>query len=178
MTSKALTIHDAVQLMKQDGSRLAPPVPVDGMPPMTFVCSFSPDAVPRQEIQTLLPKCPSDLVDFWSEARTARLFVDQEYGQWGLEILAPDHAAAATKEYKATRNRDFVQGDLIIGKFLGDSDLLLLRCDPLGDDFGFVLIVLPLDRRADWYPVATSLQAFLNSYVKSGGEKFWTHKRN
>jgi hypothetical protein len=64
----------------------------------------------------------------------------------------------------------------VIGKFLGDSDLLIVRCDAAAKDFEAVLIALPLDPRCDWYAVGTSFAAFLDEYVEKGGQKFWTNR--
>lgn len=169
-----MTVRESVQLMKREGSRLAKPVPVEGMPPMTFSCSFAPDAATRDELAALRCDCPSDLAEFWAVARTARLFEDQQYGQWGLEIVDPEHAADLTDRCQAKRGRDFSEGDLVVGKFLGDSDLLVIRCDSRATDFGSVLAAPPLDPRRDWYKVGESLASFLDNYIRSGGEKFWT----
>jgi hypothetical protein len=174
MTKLTMTVHEAVELMKQEGSRLATPIPVDGMTPMTFDCTFSSERATANDINGVLPNCPRDLWDFWCEARSARLFVDQQYGQWGLEILDPPQAGEATNEYGKERKADYVDGDIIIGRFLGDSDLLLVRCDHTSMDYGNVLVALPLDRRSDWYRVADSFGSFLDKYVRSGGEKYWT----
>jgi hypothetical protein len=62
----------------------------------------------------------------------------------------------------------------VIGKFLGDSDLLVIRCSQSEEDFGNVLVALPLDPRPDWDHVAESLADFLDEYAKTGGEKYWT----
>lgn len=173
----AMSVHEAIQLMKRSGSRLAEPIAVGDMPPMTFACSFSAEGATPGEVIALWPECPDDLKQFWDEARTARLFEDERYGQWGLEIFDPKEAAQVTDDYRATRERDFVGGDLVVGRFLGDSDLLLVRCDPAVQDFGSVLVALPLDRRPDWYKAAESVAAFLDKYVRSGGEKFWTEQK-
>jgi len=69
-----------------------------------------------------------------------------------------------------------IYGDVIIGEFLGDSDLLLIRCDSNSNDFGAVVVVLPLDDRPEWYLVAYSFIEFLWAYLSSGGEKFWLEK--
>jgi hypothetical protein len=51
--------------------------------------------------------------------------------------------------------------------------LLLLRCDPQMDDFGHVLIVLPIDKRKDWHVAAKSLGDFLQRLVEASGKKYW-----
>jgi hypothetical protein len=172
-----MTIDDSITLMKQETSRLAPPVPLNGMPPMTFACTFSEDAAVESEMAALDYDCPSNLREFWSKARTAKLFEDQQYGQWGLEILSPNQAADVTKRFRTQRVKDFIDGDLVIGQFLGDSDLLIIRCNAAESDFGSILVALPIDPRAGWYKVAESFAIFLDTYAKAGGEKFWTKQR-
>jgi hypothetical protein len=174
MSTDRLTVSESIQLMKQEGSRLAKPVPVEGMPPMSFFCSFAADGAEPEEIALLPSACPSELSEFWTIARTAKLFEDREYGQWGLEILDPKRSVEITVLCEARRRRDFIEGDLVIGKFLGDSDLLVIRCDPIAKDFGCVIVALPLDVRRDWYTVSHSFAAFLGEYAKTGGEKFWS----
>ena len=168
-----MAVRDTIELMKRESSRLAAPVPVEGMSPMTFGCSFSEHAADAGDMESLPCECPNDLREFWSVAETARLFEDQEYGQWGLEIFGPTQASEITNQCRSERQRDFLEDDLVIGKFLGDSDMLMVRCDPKADDFGSVLITLPLDPRSDWDHVGESFGEFLEKYAKSGGEKYW-----
>jgi hypothetical protein len=162
-----------IELMKREGGRLAKPIPVEEMPDMTFSCTFSTDGITPDELAKILPHCPQDLADFWANARTAQLFEDEVYGQWGLEILDPEQAIDATREFYDDRGRDFAKGDLVVGRFLGDSDRLIIRSDPSSDDFGSVFIALPIDPRTEWYRVADSFGNFLDSFVKSGGDKYW-----
>jgi hypothetical protein len=119
-----MTVHDAIQLMKRNGSRLAEAVAVGDMAPMTFACNFSAEGADPVEVAALWPECPDDLRQFWEEARCARLFEDERYGQWGLEVLDPGEATKATANCRATRERDFGNGDLVVGRFLGDWDFI------------------------------------------------------
>jgi hypothetical protein len=116
---------------------------------------------------------PDDLVQFWRTTESARLFEDASFGQWGLEILAPSTARQVTDEQRRTRPLDFVRGDIIIGKFIGDSELLLIRCDAHASDYGSLLVVAPLDPRPDWPVVADSLGYFLDQYALAQGDKYW-----
>jgi hypothetical protein len=62
---------------------------------------------------------------------------DRQFGQWGLEFVDPAASDRHSAEFKHSRLRDFKHGDRVIERFLGDSDLLLIRCDPsafLGHD--------------------------------------------
>lgn len=173
MREQIKTISESVKLLKQLGDQLADPVPVPGMPPMTFSCSFAPSGATQAELSELSFACPSDVAEFWELARTARLFEDQQYGQWGLELVDPKQAAELSRKCKTKRPRDFTAGDMVLGRFLGDSDLLVIRCDPNAQDFGQALVALPLDPRAEWYVASESFAAFLDDYVETGGEKFW-----
>jgi hypothetical protein len=169
-----MTVNELIRLVREEGSHLARPVEVKGMPPMTFVCSLADRPATKSEMSILPAGCPPELREFWSEVATARLFEDKEYGQWGLEILDPIKSVEATERFQRERQRESVYGDLVVGQFLGDSDVLIVRCDPNCTDFGNALIALPLDPRVDWDVVGISFGAFLERYVTSGGEKFWT----
>ena len=150
---------------------------MDDMPPMTFSCDFSSEGASPGEIDMIPHTCPPNLREFWSVARTARLFEDTEYGQWGLEILPPQRAVDMIAVRRTERQRDFIAGDLVIGEFLGDSDLLVIRCDESKSDFGEVLIASPIDPRSDWDRAAESFADFLDKYARSGGEKYWAPRR-
>jgi len=137
------------------------------------VNAYSERAATPEEVDALPYECPSDLREFWREAQTARLFEDREYGQWGIELFEPKQAIEVTNHFRTEYERDFVEGDLVVGRFLGDSEMLMIRCDPAAVAFGSVVVTLPLDPRIDWYYVAESFAEFLKRYAKSGGDKFW-----
>ena len=116
---------------------------------------------------------PSDLRELWKLTGGLRLFEDRQYGQWGLVLWAPEFALRRTAQETDKRPEEFRGGDLLIGEFLGDSDLLLVRCDPDRQDFGHAYVVLPIDPRANWPSPSPTLGGFLTSYVDSEGTKFW-----
>ncbi len=93
--------------------------------------------------------------------------------QWGLKLYSIEEVIFASKIYKINRNNDALQSDLIIGEFYGDSDLLLVRCDPNSDDYGSIFVVLPIDQRQDWYIVANTFQEFISKFYETQGDKFW-----
>lgn len=103
----------------------------------------------------------------------AELFKDEIYGQWGLKLYELNELIAATKYYENERKADFLKGDLIIGEFYGDSECLLIRCDPNCRDYGYVYIVLPIDQREDWYVAANSFEEFMEKFYYFQGDKFW-----
>jgi hypothetical protein len=131
-----------------------------------------PPALGLDEDGSLFADVPEPLLQMWRHARSARLFVDVQYGQWGLEIGSHDEVRGWTDELRRRRARDFREGDLVVGKFLGDSDQLVLRADPGAEDYGRVLVALPLDRRDDWYDVAPDLETFLVDLERADGGKY------
>jgi hypothetical protein len=52
--------------------------------------------------------------------------------------------------------------------------LLVIRNDAKAIDFGNVLVALPIDPRSEWHRVADSFGSFLEFYIKSGGNKYWS----
>lgn len=116
---------------------------------------------------------PKDAETLWSLAAGLRLNEEINYGQWGLVIWGPTLTLERQSEAKASREDDFQEGDLIIGEFLGDSDLILLRCDPTQGDFGSIMIALPLDPRKKWYKVAESLSEFIEKFLETPYRKYW-----
>jgi SMI1 / KNR4 family (SUKH-1) len=169
-----MTIDDCVNVLRTNGTP-RPELPANEYEGATVFASSTADrsATAEECDNVAFGHCPSDLREFWRLTRTAKLFEDVTTGQWGLEILAPNEAFKETADYKRDRARDAVKDDLIIGRFIGDSQLLLIRCDPDAGDFGNVIVVGPIDRRADWDFVANSFREFLNRYIESRGDMFW-----
>jgi len=133
-----------------------------------------PTSWDRHALETALgATIPPDLGTFWDEVGSARLFVDAEYGQWGLALWsAPDVKTNSPAEV-AKRPKDCIAGDVFVGKFIGDQDRLLLRCNSAEPDFGQVLVALPIDPRPLWPVVAESFGDFLMKYVEASGDKYW-----
>jgi len=119
------------------------------------------------------PDLPVDVQELWGAVSKAQLFVDERYGQWGLVLHGRSSAREATSSFRRDRPSDFEVGDLILGSFMGDSDFLMIRCDPSATDFGQVIVAGPLDPRRDWDTVAPSLEEFLSRYAASEGQKYW-----
>lgn len=139
--------------------------------PFLLQCGFSSPAVIDKIGR--VPSAPKALGEFWREAEQADLFKDVQYGQWGIRILSPDEALHATEEYQGERARDALAGDLVIGTFYGDSDLVVLRCDPACSDYGTVVIALPIDPRSDWSTAGDDFAIFLAKLTEEQGAKFW-----
>lgn len=140
--------------------------------PFRLSSVFEEPAKPEEIKQAWAGKVlPADLLRLWEHTRSARLFEDVDYGQWGLILLSPADSAARTKRENVSRPADFRPDDLVIGEFLGDQDLLVLAPSEAGDRR--VLVALPLDEREDWFGVADSLDQFLERYSASSGDKYW-----
>lgn len=163
-------IQELVEGLQRDWSvpRLAP----NGA--FRLVCRFGAGA----RRLTLPYRMPDDVVSFWSESDGAELFVDADYGQWGLKVLGSQEGLNQTEKLAETRRQHIRPGDFVIGSFLGDTDLLVVRCDAAALDFGTVFVALPLYARNEWYFVGESFTAFVNQYVDSVGEKFWENSRS
>jgi hypothetical protein len=139
--------------------------------PFLLVCRFED---PRaQAIETFPFTIPEDVRQFWLETNNATLFKDEQYGQWGVEVLGPTQALAETSRQSTARPKDFNRSDLILARFFGDLDLLVIACDPAQDDFGTVTIALPIDKRCDWPVVARSFSEFLEKLLAAQGDKYW-----
>lgn len=146
--------------------------PRDGLGenPFTLGCSFEDPATPA-EMVAAWPSAPDDVRGVWSVSRESRLLVDVDYGQWGLVLLSPAAAADRTRRERVSRPGEFRDGDLVVGEFLGDSDVLVRA--PAEHATRGLLVALPLDGREDWYPVGPDLGAFLGRYLAHAGDKFW-----
>ncbi|WP_157631098.1 hypothetical protein [Kribbella catacumbae] len=114
---------------------------------------------------------PDELTEFWRVCDSAKLFFDVDYGQWGLSLLNQEDSHARTVEYAEMRSADTRPGDVVVGEFLGDLDLLVLAPSESGSSR--IRVGLPLDPRAEWYSVGRDLEDFLKRYVGSLGRKFW-----
>ena len=139
--------------------------------PFLLACSFR--GGPASTLYQLNLKIPNDIHEFWQATENATLFEDQQYGQWGIEVLSPEQALHETSQQRAVRPKDFVSSDLVFARFFGDSDLVVIRCDPAQSNFGSVIIALPIDRRKDWPAVANSLEDFLKRLMQAEGDKYW-----
>lgn len=109
-------------------------------------------------------------VALWRAARSAELFRDIDYGQWGLRVLDPRTSRERTDAERQQRPSDFEAGDVIVGEFLGDLELLVI------DRAGSVLVAQPLDPRRDWYTAAADMGSFLEAYRESKGDKYWERR--
>lgn len=140
--------------------------------PFKLSCRVDPGAS-ADEISKAAPSGSGaeDLRDLWSTSREAWLFEDTEYGQWGLHLLRPAESTERTSIERALRPDDLRADDLVVGEFLGDSDLLVFA--PSEVEAGRYLIALPLDPRKDWYVAGGSIGEVLQRLLDANGDKYW-----
>lgn len=138
-----------------------------GNSPFRLACTLDEPATESQILAAWEnSQLPEDLVDLWRTCREARLFEDVDYGQWGVRVLSPEDSAQRTATERSSRPTDVGPDDVVFAEFLGDQELLVRS------DQG-VLVALPLDPRADWYTAGHDVEAFLEQYLASVGEKYW-----
>jgi len=143
--------------------------------PLPLRCAVAP---PRSYDRTAIESdlhvtLPEDLTILWERTSELRLFEDIRYGQWGLVIWGPAETVRMHPEEIRGWEEDWREGDLLVGRFLGDADRMVVRCNADAPDFGSVLIRMPIDPRKDWPHVGSSLREFLGTHLARGGDKFW-----
>jgi hypothetical protein len=145
--------------------------------PWVYVSDAPPPVVwDRQSIEsTLGVRLPHEVVEMWMTTAGLTLYVEENHRQWGLIVWSPEEVVDPNRKFKELYKRDLRDGDLIMGEFLGDSDLLLLRCDDRRSDYGKVLIVDPYERRKSWKVPAASFGLFLQRFCEAKGDKYWEY---
>ncbi|MUG95367.1 hypothetical protein F7734_24580 [Scytonema sp. UIC 10036] len=146
--------------------------------PLNLACQILPPEPwePKRLEEILEIKLPESVQQLWNKTSGLRLFEDTTHGQWGLIVWSPYKTIKEQEKKISQRPEDFQVSDLILGEFLGDSELLVLRCNEQTPDFGEVMIALPLDEREEWYKAASSLEEFLSNFIAARGEKFWENR--
>jgi len=94
-----------------------------GTNPFKLGCSLAVPASNDEIEKAWRGDVPIHMRQLWLTSRSVRLFEDVEYGQGGLVLLSPEQAAARTAEFYITYSGDAVQGDIVIGEFLGELEL-------------------------------------------------------
>lgn len=142
---------------------------------MVFSCAvFPPQQWNKARMETELQiTFPVEMEQLWNEASCLQLFKDETYGQWGIIIWSPEMVLTKQDSVREWRQDDFLYGDIAIGEFLGDSDIIILRCNSSSDDFGSIVIANPIDPRNKWQTVASSMGIFLKKLRESKGDKYW-----
>jgi hypothetical protein len=146
------------------------------IPPMVLRSeSKAPVAWEPSDIEKALGvKLPQENKLLWARASELRLNEDATYGQWGCILWSPVEVVARHKKATDWRGLDnFRPGDVIIGEFRGDTDLVVLRCDPSQDDYGNIIIALGIDPRGEWPFAASSITDFVLQFLSHSERKFW-----
>lgn len=138
-------------------------------------CTIHPPLVWRSKKleEVLQVKLPVELVKLWNLTSGLRLFEDMTFGQWGLVFWSAAEVEKYQAETRVGREEDYQKGDLVVAEFLGDADVLVVRCDERKDDFGAIVVAMEMDPRRHWPVVGTSLSDFLQQYLAASGDKFW-----
>lgn len=139
--------------------------------PFLLNCRFAFE--PAEGLSAFPLRLPKEVFQFWQIAKQAWLFKDDQYGQWGIEVLEPSYAVLETTRQRSARPKVVLDTDLVLARFCGDSDLVLVACNPASPEFGVVTIATPLDARNDWPIVARNFGEFLNHLAVSQGDKYW-----
>lgn len=116
---------------------------------------------------------PQELDLFWAEVEEVFIKVEQNYGQDGFKTISPNRIVDVNQFYQRDRPNTFRKGDLVVGIFKGLQDLLLMRCDPNSNDFGDIVIRLPIDPSHKWPTVGHSLVDFCDQYIQRSKVPFW-----
>jgi hypothetical protein len=145
--------------------------------PFRLVSSAAP-AASRDEVESAWreKELPDDVKSLWETCRSARLFEDADYGQWGLVLLDPQASRERTDAECQARPQDMRADDVVLGEFLGDQELLVIA--PSESGRRRVLVALPLDPREDWFGVAEDMAKFLYSFLHAEGNKYWERKND
>lgn len=133
--------------------------------------------------QNLGFEIPLELCELWNNCGGLILYEDDTYGQWGLAVFPPSNDAVfppsnstfynLNHEYQNDWRDSMLPGDLIIGRFWGDRDRPMIRCDKHAPDYNNVYIVADIDPRPEWCRAASSLEDFLNRFMDAKGAKYW-----
>jgi hypothetical protein len=155
------------------------PFSIDGpvlLPPMVLQSEAKlPTPFQPSDIEFALKvKLPEEIKLLWSRASELRLHEDVNYGQWGCVLWSPiDVVARHRQACDQRRSEDFRPGDVIVGEFRGDTDLVVLRCDSSQKDYGRIVIALAMDSRNEWPCVSSSLVDFVLTFLSQPDKKFW-----
>lgn len=135
---------------------------------------LSPSEWHKEKLQKRLDvRLPDDLVKFWNLTSGIRLYEDITYGQWGLVLFGPEKVEEQKQRAKEMFPDHVLDSDLIIGEYLGEAQLAIVRCNASEEDFGHVLVALPMSARSNWIYVAKSLEEFLRKSLEFPTQFYW-----
>lgn len=143
-----------------------------------LTCMFN-EASPESNIISIfklmsIKELPVEYKEFLLISNGAFLFLDEKYGQAGLNLYSLEERETKISFWLSSYRVDnLIKGDLIIGEFLGDSDFVVLRCDEEADDYGTIIISHPYDERKNWFYEKDGFAKFLSNFVRTEGCKYW-----
>ena len=171
-----MSIIDVIERARQE-----PPLAKldEPFPDSRYVCKvFDPVAWNRSEVErTLGIEIPPDLATLWDSCGGLILYEDETFCQWGLVVRAPPEPEffALNTEHLEDVRACVLPGDLIFGRFRGDRERPLIRCDKLAPDYGRIEIVTEMGPRSEWSTAAHSLEEFLVRFMDAHGDKYWEY---
>lgn len=121
-------------------------------------------------------KIPEQILECWGLCSSITLLRDKRRNLRGLRTHPPDERIIEVNRYilkDVIQPEDYLTGDLILAEFGGEQDQLIVRCDPSADDFGELLIAMPIDSREDWFHMGNSLVRFLKDFIEHNGYTYW-----
>jgi hypothetical protein len=119
---------------------------------------------------------PPDLEELWSRASRLHLFMFSDEPEETGVVIEPPSELSALRAYteRISVSRYLRADDLIIG---ADNVLLdfivVIRCNPVMSDFGFVFVTQEMDERHEWVYAAESLGEFLRRFLDANREEYW-----
>lgn len=116
---------------------------------------------------------PRQLVDLWAACRSAKVFADIDYGQSGLTLLSPVASRERSNQFSSARPEDWVDGDVIFGDFIGDSERLVFGSGEHDGSEPGIFVALEIMGRSEWPRIASAVDEFLRLYESANGEKYW-----
>lgn len=171
-----MSIRDVIKRAELEPPYVAPDDPFPESPAVCRV--FEPIPWSQQELErTLGFEIPNQLAQLWDLCGGMMLYGDDLWCPGGLVICAPcvEELFRLNSDYQDRKSDSTAPGDLIIGEFRSDLELVLIRCDRNNTDCGSILIVAEMEPRPDWKRVAFSIEEFLIKYMDAHGEKYWTY---
>lgn len=171
-----MSIRDVIERARRELPYVAPD---DPFPESPSVCKvFEPVPWSRQELERIFGfEIPDQLAQLWDLCGGMMLYGDDLWCPGGLMICPPsaEELFRLNSDYQDRKSDSTALGDLIVGEFRSDLELVLIRCDRSDADYGSIMIVAEMDPRPDWKRVALSIEEFLIKYMDAHGEKYWTY---
>jgi hypothetical protein len=164
------SIDKIISILKEDWASAKIAIHRGEEIPFELLCEIPEGIVAVDKFEGL----PSGVIELLKASNGPSLFIDDKYGQWGLNFYELEKIAPETEKFKKVRKENSDEYDLVIAGFIGDSDKVIVRNNPEASDYGTIIISNPIDVRADWcIPVADSLNSFLEKYLDEEGDKYW-----